>query len=65
MKNIFSHRLAGIFFLILFPFLVEAQPAAVPDLHQNIQDVFNERGLEGVSSHYRTQRTEETTPAKK
>ncbi|MDR3180494.1 MAG: mechanosensitive ion channel family protein [Prevotellaceae bacterium] len=35
------------------------------DLHQNIQDVCNERGLEGVSPHYRVQRTEETTSAKK
>ena len=32
------------------------QPAIYSDLHQNIQDAFNEGGIEILSPHYRAQR---------
>lgn len=40
---------------------VTAAAEIYSDLHQNIQDVFNERGIEIMSPHYRAQRNGNTT----
>ncbi len=40
---------------------VTAAAEIYSDLHQNIQDVFNERGIEIMSPHYRAQRDGNTT----